>query len=156
MNVGTYNELPQENIDSTWLLPCPCGTQRCHWNARLKPDMLCTLGHPYNNPPPKIPTPKITILILKVTYCNDMFIAETNERKIMKYQPLISNVMARGWNTTPLIVLELGDRATIHIPPMKELDTKLKLPTSQTWSTCNQMNLIAIQYAHLILVHKNG
>ena len=57
MNAGTYNELPQENIVPTWLLPCTCGTLRCHCNARLEPDILCILGHPYNYPPPEVPTP---------------------------------------------------------------------------------------------------
>ena len=57
MNTGTYNELPQENTIPTWLLPCTCGTQRCHCNTRLKPDILCILGHPYNHPPLEAPTP---------------------------------------------------------------------------------------------------
>jgi hypothetical protein len=37
---------------------------------------------------------------------------------------------------------------------MKELETKLKLPTSQFWNTFKQINLFAIQYAHLMLIHK--
>ena len=75
MNAGTYNELPQENIVPPWLLPCTCGTQRCHYNARLKPDILCIIGHPYNSPPLGTPTPEITIQFLEFTYCNDRFFA---------------------------------------------------------------------------------
>jgi hypothetical protein len=48
MNANTYNGLPQENTVPTWLLPCICDAQRCHCNAILKPDILCTIGHPYN------------------------------------------------------------------------------------------------------------
>ena len=74
--------------------------------------------------------------------------------KITKYQPLINDIIARGWNVAPLIVLASGARATIHIPSMNELATKLKLPTSQIRSTFKQINIIAIQYAHTILIHK--
>ena len=122
--------------------------------TRLKPDILCILGHPYNYPPPEVPTPEITIRYIEFTYYNDMFTVETSERKNTKYQPLINNIKARGWNIAPLIVLALGARATTHIPSMKELKTKLNLPTSQICNTFKQINLIAIQYAHLILVHK--
>ena len=80
MNAGTYNELPQDNTVPTWLLPCTCGNQRCHCNARLKPDILCILGHPYNHPPPEAPTPKITIQFIEFTYCNDRFSTETREK----------------------------------------------------------------------------
>jgi hypothetical protein len=83
-----------------------------------------------------------------------MFSAETRERKITKYQPLINNIIARGWNVAPLIVLAAGARATTHIPSMKELEPKLKLPTSQIRNTFKQINIIAIQYAHSILIHK--
>jgi hypothetical protein len=61
MNAGTYNERPQENTVPTWLLPCTCGTLRCHCNARFKPDILCVIGHPYNHPPLEAPTTGITI-----------------------------------------------------------------------------------------------
>ena len=72
----------------------------------------------------------------------------------MKYQPLINNIIARGWNVAPLIVLASGAKATTHIPSMKELEIKLKLPTSQIKNTFKQINIITIQYAHSILIHK--
>jgi len=83
-----------------------------------------------------------------------MFYAETRERKITKYQPLINNIIARGWNVAPLIVLASGARATTHIPSMKELETKLKLPTSQIRIAFKQINIIVIQKAHSTLIHK--
>ena len=52
MNAGTHNDTPQENTVPPWLLPCTCSTQRCHCNARLKPDILCIIGHPHNHPSP--------------------------------------------------------------------------------------------------------
>ena len=88
------------------------------------------------------------------TVINDKFYAETRERKITKYQPLINNLIARGWNATPLIVLASGAKATTHIPSLNALETKLKLPTSQIRNTFKQINLIAIQYAHSIIIHK--
>jgi hypothetical protein len=81
-------------------------------------------------------------------------LVETRERKNTKYQPLINNIIARGWNVAPLMVLAAGARATTHIPSMKELETKLKLPTTIIRNTFKQINIIAIQYAHSILVHK--
>ena len=30
MNAGTFNDNPQENTVPNWLLPCTCGSQRCH------------------------------------------------------------------------------------------------------------------------------
>jgi hypothetical protein len=83
-----------------------------------------------------------------------MFSAETNERKTTEYQPLINNHITRGWKVAPLIVLASGARATTHIPSMNALETKLKLPTSQIGNTFQQINIIAIQYAHSILIHK--
>ena len=47
MNAGTFNDNPQENTVPNWLLPCICGTQRCHCNSRFKPDILCVKGLPY-------------------------------------------------------------------------------------------------------------
>ena len=83
-----------------------------------------------------------------------MFTTQTQERKTTKFQPLINNVALRGWNVAPLIVLVAGARATTHIPSMKKLETKLKLPIMKIKNTFKQINIIAIQYAHLILVHK--
>jgi hypothetical protein len=154
MNAGTYNDHPPENTVPTWLLPCTCDTHGCHCNARLKPDILCVLGHPYNSPPPAGPTPTTTIQFIEFTYCNDRFSVDTIARKITKYQPLVNDISARGWKIAPLLVLASSARATTHIPSMNELVTKLKLPPSQIRGTFKQINIIAIHYAHSILVHK--
>ena len=117
MNASVYNESPQENTVPAWLLPCTCDTSRCQCNARLKPDILCVLGHPYNSPPPVAPTSAITIQYIEFTYCNDRFHAATIERKTIKYQPLIDNLISNGWQVAPLLVLASGARATTHILP---------------------------------------
>ena len=157
MNAQTYNGFPQENTVPTWLLPCTCGAQRCHCNARFKPDILCIIGHPYDDPPPQAPTPKITIQFIEFTYCNDKFTIETRERKTTKYQLLINNVIVRGWNVAPLMVLAASARATTHIPSMKELETKLKLPTTKIKTTFKQINIICHTICTLnIKFIKNG
>ena len=71
-----------------------------------------------------------------------------------KYQPLLTNITDNGWIVAPLIVLASGARATTHIPSMKALETQLKLPTTQIKNTFKQLNIIATQYAHSILIHK--
>ena len=113
MNAGTHSELPQENMVPTWLLPCTCGAQRCHCSAKLKPDILCVIGHP---------APELTIQIIKFTYCNDSFASEFLKRKTTKYHLLINNILTRGWNVAPLMVLVASARATTHIPSMNKLE----------------------------------
>jgi hypothetical protein len=75
MNARTHNEPPQENTMPIWLLPCTCSTQRCHCKAKLKHDISCIIGYPYNHPPLEAPTPKLTIQFNEFTYYNDKFIA---------------------------------------------------------------------------------
>ena len=113
----------------------------CHWT-------------PTQLPPPIAPTPEIPIQYIEFTYCNDRFPAETIERKITKYQPLINNLTIKGWIVAPPIVIAAGARATTHIPSMKALEKQLKLPITQIKNTFKQLNIIAIQYAHSILIHK--
>ena len=45
--------------------------------------------------------------------------AESREKKTTKYQPLINNIIAKGWKVTPLMVIAAGARATTHNPSMK-------------------------------------
>jgi hypothetical protein len=73
MNVGTFNNNPQENTVPNWLLPCTCSTQRCHCNARFRPDILCVKGLPYQNAPPSEVDPNLTIQFIEFTYYNDKF-----------------------------------------------------------------------------------
>jgi hypothetical protein len=58
------------------------------------------------------------------------------------------------WNVAPLTVLVAGARGTTHIPSMKTLESTLKLPITKIKNTFKQINIIATQYAHSILVHK--
>ena len=46
-----------------------------------------------------------------------------------------------------------GARATTHIPSMKNMKTILKVPLINK-HTFQQINMIATQFAHSILVHK--
>jgi hypothetical protein len=52
------------------------------------------------------------------------------------------------------MVLAAGARAITHIPSMNKLETKLKLLAMKIIITFKQINIVAIQYAHSILVHK--
>lgn len=84
MNAGIFNN-PQENTVPSWLLPCSYVQQRCHCNARFKPDILCVKGLPHESDPPSNPSHNLTIQFIEFTYCNDTFPQETIENKIHKY-----------------------------------------------------------------------
>jgi hypothetical protein len=87
--------------------------------------------------------------------CHELFLCTSlRSWRVTIYQPLIKNIKARGWNATPLIVLASGARATTHIHSMRELETKLKLLTSQIRITFRQINIIATHYAYSILIYK--
>jgi hypothetical protein len=92
-------------------------------------------------------------LRIEFTFCNDKFIAETLDRKTTIYQSLINNIITRGWNIAPLMVLVAGAGATTHIPSMKNLETILKLPLIKIKNTFQQIKIIATQYAYSIVVH---
>ena len=88
MNAGTFNDKPPKNIIPPWLPSCTCNTQKCHCNARLKPDLLCVQGLEHNSHPPDTPTQNITIQFIEFTYCKDRFSSETIDRKRDKYKSL--------------------------------------------------------------------
>ena len=127
MNAGTFNDNPPENRVLPCLLPYICGFQRCHYNARFKPGIICIKGLPYQANPSTTPENNLKIQFIKFTYYNDRFSSKTITRKTEKYQPLIDNITNRKWNVEPLIVSE-GTRATTHIPSMKILEEKFKIP----------------------------
>jgi hypothetical protein len=89
MNARTFNNNPQENTVPPWLLSCICVQQRCHCNARLKPDILCIKGLPYQSPSPSSPTYHLTIQFIEFTYTNDRFSQDTINNKV---QPLIDKI----------------------------------------------------------------
>ena len=154
MNDGTCNNNPQENIVPNWLLPCTCGTQRCHCNARFRPDIICVRGLPYQNDPPVEIGPNLTIQFIDFTYCNDKFSPEAIKAKNNKYRPLIASIAAKGWKIEPLIVITAGARAIAHIPSMKLLETNFKMPMLTIKNSFKNINTIAIQYAMSIVLHK--
>ena len=97
MNAGTFNENTPKSMVPPWLLPCTCGLQRCHCNARFKPDIICVKGLPYQANFPTTLENSLKIQFIEFTYCNNRFSSETITRKIEKYQPLIDNITNKGW-----------------------------------------------------------
>ena len=154
MNAGTFNDNPQESTVPPWLIPCTCGQQRCHCNARLKPDILCIKGLPYQHPPPATPTDQLTVQFIEFTYTNDRFSQETTNNKTQKYQPLIDDITNQGWKVDPLIVITAGARGTTHVPSMKQLISTFQLTENAVKNTFEAINTLAIQYAGSILLHK--
>ena len=154
MNAGTFNDNSTENTVPPWLLPYTCGLQRCHYNARFKSDITCIKGLPYQENLPNNPKNNLKILFIEFAYCNDRFLLETMTRKTKKYQPLINHIINRGWNVEPVIVITAGVKATTHIPSMKILEEKFKIPEKTIRQTFSEINTIAIQYAMSIILHK--
>jgi hypothetical protein len=154
MNAGTFNNNPQENTVPPWLLPCTCRQQRCHCNARLKPDLLCIKGLPDQNNPPPSPTDDLTVQFIEFTYTNDRFSQETINNKTQKYQPLIDNITEQGWKVDPIIVITAGARGTTHTPSMQKIITTFKIPENTVKHTFEAINTSAIYHAGSILLHK--
>ena len=127
MNAGIFNDNPPKNTVPPWLLPCTCGLQRCHSNARFKPDIICIKRLSYQANPSNNPKNNLKIQFIEFAYCNDRFLLETITRKIEKYQPLIDHITNRGWNVEPLIVITASARATTHILSMKILEENFKV-----------------------------
>jgi hypothetical protein len=48
------------------------------------------------------------------------------------------------------MVLAIGARATTHIPSMKHLETKMKIPITKIKITFKQINIIVAKYVHSI------
>ena len=154
MNAGTFNDNLPKNTVPPWLLPCTCGLQRCHCNARFKPDIICIKGLPYQANPTTTLENNLKIQFIEFTYCNDRFSLETISRKTVKYQPLIDNITNRGRNVEPLMVITAGARATTHIYSMKSLEEKFNIPKETIRQTFTEINTIAIQHAMSIILHK--
>ena len=115
MNARTFNNNPPKNTVLPWLLPCTCGLQRCHCNARFKPDILHIKGLSYQENPPTAPINSLKIHFIEFTYCNDRFSLETITSKREKNQLLIDSIAYKQWNVEPLIFIIVGIRATTHI-----------------------------------------
>jgi hypothetical protein len=154
MNVGLHNDLSPDNTVPTWLLPCTCNTPRCHCNAHFKPNLICVTGIPYQHQPPTASTPTITIQFIEFTFCNDCFPLAAIDRKNHKYEPLLRDIQAHGWNIALLMVLTVGARATSHISTMTLLHDQLHIPRPHIKQTCTNINIIAIHHAMSILLYK--
>ena len=96
MNAGIYNNNLPENIVPPWLLPCTCRNQRCHYNARVKLDLICIKRLSYQSNPSIGPDNNLKIQFIKFTYYNDRFTLETITTKLEKYQPVIENITNRS------------------------------------------------------------
>jgi hypothetical protein len=92
INAGIYDANPPDNTVPPWLLPCICQSPRCHCAARLKPDILCVRGVPYNHDPPHQPSPNVLIQYIEFTYCNDRFSLDRIASKQAKYDSLHNNI----------------------------------------------------------------
>ena len=82
MNVGTFNDNPPESTVLPCLLPCTCSLQRCHHNARFKPDIICIKGLLYQTNSLTTPVNNLKIQFIEFTYCNDRFSLETITKKL--------------------------------------------------------------------------
>ena len=111
-------------------------------------------GLSYQFPPPAEPNENLTIQFIEFTYCNDRILDDTITRKTKKYKPLIDNIINRGWKMDPLIVITAGARAATHIPSMKNIEVIFKIPKVNIKHTFEEINVIAIQYALFIILHK--
>ena len=103
--------------------------------------------------PPTTLENNFKIQFIEFTYCNDRFSRETLIRKTERYQPLINNINNRGWNVET-IVITTGARATTHIPSMKILEEKFKIPEKTIRRIFTKINTIAIEHAMSIILHK--
>jgi hypothetical protein len=156
VNAGKSDGQPQENTVPKWLLPCSCNnqTQRCQYNAKLRPNILCIRNHPYNAKPPQEPNHTLIIQFIEFTYCNDRYSPEKIQEKIDKYLGLINDIKARGSNIDPLITLTTGARGSTHKNTISELKRAFSIPQNITEPMVSQLNIIAIKYAMNILLFK--
>ena len=74
--------------------------------------------------------------------------------KLKKYQTLIEDIKALGWNVDPLIVIVAGARATTFKPSMTSLKDNFNISLEQIKKTFTAINTIAIEYAMKILFTK--
>jgi hypothetical protein len=138
------------------LLPCNCNTltNRCQCNARLRPDILCIQNLPYNNEPPTGPQKNLTIQFIEFTYCNDRTSLEKIQEKIVKYENLINDIKAQGWNIDPILILTVRARGCTHKKFIIEKKRIYKIPKQQIKILAEQININAIRYSMNMLLCK--
>jgi hypothetical protein len=96
----------------------------------------------------------LTVQFIEFTYCNDRFSLEKIQEKTEKYQELINDIKARGWNVDPLITLTTRARGSTHKNTISELKHAYSLPKNIIEPMVSQLNMIAIKYAMNILLVK--
>jgi hypothetical protein len=89
---------------------------------------MCICNHPYNAEPPTKPSPTLIIQFIEFTYCNDRFSLDKINEKTIKYQGLIDDIKARGWNVDPLLVLTAGARGSTYKNILSVLTNSYKIP----------------------------
>jgi hypothetical protein len=156
MNAGKTNGQAQENTIPHWLLPCTCNnqTQRCHCNAKLRPDILCIRNHPYNAEPPNQPNPLLIVQFIEFPYCNDRYSLDKINEKTIKYEGLIEDIKARGWKVDPLMILTVGAQDSTHKTTISALRNLYAIPKTLIEPMVSQLNTNAIKYAMNILLYK--
>jgi hypothetical protein len=117
-------------------------------------DILCIRNHPYNAEPPQEPNHTLTVQFIEFTYCNDRYSPEKIQEKTEKYQGLINDIKAKGWNVDPLITLTAGARGSTHKNTITELKKAYSLPKNIIEPMVSQLNIIAIKYTMQILLVK--
>ena len=142
VNAGKSDGQTQENIIPNWLLPCSCTNQiqRCTCNAKLRPDVLYILNHPYNVEPPKEPNQTFTVQFIEFTYCNDRYFPDKIQEKTDKYLGLINDIKARGWNVDPLITLLEGAQGSTHKNTISKLKQVYTVSKSLIEPIVSQLN----------------
>jgi hypothetical protein len=118
-----YQKTTQFHLGSYHVFVVP--KDACYGHARLKPNTLWVIGHPYNDPPQIIPTSYFIVQSIEFTYCNGTFSEDSNNRNTTKTQPLINALITKEWKVTPHIVIVVSARATMHIPSMHSFELKL-------------------------------
>ena len=129
-----------KNTVPPWLLPCNCSMQRCHCNARLKPNLVCVRGLEHDSHPPNTPHPDITIQSFEFTYCNDRFSPETIDRKQDKNKSLEEDIKARGWKIEPLIIIITHHPWTLYSKHLKSPKHPPKKPSKKSMSLLSNQN----------------
>lgn len=111
-NFGKIDNQSQEIMP--WRLPCSCLTTKC------------------------IPTPRLTIHIIKFTFTHDRYTTPAIETKIDKYNPLIEAIKTQGWLViTARVHGSIDTRriellGTLNIPPTPSRNQQKPFTTLQS------------------------
>ena len=73
----------------------------------------------------------------------------------MNSQGALLSTRERGWKIELLIIVTAGAHAATHIPSMHSILKTFKISKTSTKNTFKEINVIAIQYAKTIQIHKH-